>query len=352
MTEYSRIINDILGGPDSTIGRNFTIKKIPLEEIQTSLISSIDQLHLQKFGMARWLDKTPGHEMIQALPYLVEYFDDCKIVFLKRCGIDNVASRERRFPNVSFDEHCAMWDRAASSWLGMNEKVLKSSISIEQTDIANHPEKVADALIRFLELDISKKDQFLGLLQTNTEKTGSTDGPSEYYTLDSVDWTTTKKATFVRHCYHSMLALNYPLFENQQSLRASVQVTNANNWTSVSENLTAQQIIHPNAGNSSQISVNFRFRLPSAAKEIEIQAYTLNKMLSHEAKIPLTFRISAGTMDSRTVKASLSHAEPLSTIVGLVDEGKNEETEITVSFETGNDFDHVYKACLVKFNIK
>ena len=100
-----------------------------------------------------WLDKTPGFEMIRAVPVLHRIWPDAKFIFAKRRGIENIISRLKKFPEVSFEKHCSTWMHCMEKWLEVRDFVSGFAVEVEQREILINPQSAAEGIGGFLDLE-------------------------------------------------------------------------------------------------------------------------------------------------------------------------------------------------------
>lgn len=148
----------------------------------------------------QWVDKTADSELIYALPYIIKMWPKAKIIVMTRRPIENVASRIRKFPQRSFDNHCEGWRDAAEMWIESKKNLLPSSyIEIDQRDVALRPEEVADKISNFLELSKDQRDGILKVFKKDRpEDTGGNEALIK--SLEEMDWTEEEKKLFRETC--------------------------------------------------------------------------------------------------------------------------------------------------------
>lgn len=156
-----------------------------------------------------WLDKSPGSAMIEAVPYLSSAWPRARYIFAKRRGIENLISRLKKFPHVSFERHCIMWAECMEAWLKVRETVQDSSIEIDQRDIALYPERTAMRIGKLLKLDSGQVSR----LQSSftIKRPQSTGGQESEEALDIREsgWTVEQLECFRKHCGEVSIRFGY-----------------------------------------------------------------------------------------------------------------------------------------------
>ncbi|WP_019505361.1 sulfotransferase [Pleurocapsa sp. PCC 7319] len=147
-----------------------------------------------------WLDKSPDSAMIKAVPYIVKIWSQSRFIFAKRRGIENIISRLKKFPHVPFEKHCLMWKDCMESWLMIKDKMQYCSIEIEQREIALNPQKTAQTIGTFLDLDQAKVEKIAHIF--TTQRPQNTGGKEELkaITITETGWTNEQINIFRKHC--------------------------------------------------------------------------------------------------------------------------------------------------------
>jgi len=147
-----------------------------------------------------WLDKSPDSGMIKCVPYLVKVWEKSKFIFAKRRGIENLISRLKKFPHVSFEKHCIMWTDCMESWLKVRELVKDCSIEIEQREISLNPQKTANEIGSFLNLESEKIDKIATIFTTQRpQSTGSVE-KAEALDINEIGWSDEEIKIFRKYC--------------------------------------------------------------------------------------------------------------------------------------------------------
>jgi hypothetical protein len=86
-----------------------------------------------------WIDKTPSREMVQSVPILAETWPNARFIYLKRRGIENLMSRLRKFPRISFEAQCLDWAAIMSDWRKSRLSIPGRFVEIEQRSLLCDP---------------------------------------------------------------------------------------------------------------------------------------------------------------------------------------------------------------------
>lgn len=128
------------------------ISHIKREELINEIQNLFYNIYNSLYESNIWLDKTPGIEMIRAVPIIAKTWPNAKFIFAKRRGIENINSRIRKFPDKPFESHCKIWSACMKSWLEVKHSVADSSIEIEQRDIEYKPKIISKRICDFLNI--------------------------------------------------------------------------------------------------------------------------------------------------------------------------------------------------------
>jgi hypothetical protein len=199
---------DFHGGPDSKTGRNFTLKRIGGPAIVDRLFEALLDLHDGHFEGSSWIDKTPGAEMIRAAGLIAARIEDARFIFLRRRGIDNVLSKRRRFPGLSFEQCCDSWRACVDAWAATEKDLGDRQLVIEQREMAHHPHVVARNTVEFLgggDDEVRKLTHWL-----RDKPVEVTAGPTAPFVgIEDTPWSLEEKGYFLRTCAEPMSRLGY-----------------------------------------------------------------------------------------------------------------------------------------------
>ncbi len=185
------------------------IAHVPMAGLRSDLLQMFKR-HAEGLARSeRWLDKSPDARMIRAAPLMREIWPDAQFVFAKRRGIENVASRVRKFPHVDFEAHCRLWGESMEAWSEVRDRLADCSIEVEQREIALDPDRTAARLAGFLGLNDAERSGVARVFKRRRpEQTGGVES-SRAAALGSVGWSEEQIAAFRRHCNGAMSAFGY-----------------------------------------------------------------------------------------------------------------------------------------------
>ncbi len=166
-------------------------------ELRKTLLSVFDD-----FFPKPWMDKTPGPEMIGVLPFLHNFLPEAKTIYVIRHGVDNINSRLRKFPNVSFEKHCREWVACDQEWKKVKPNLANGSfmeLRIDQNELLTG-DQVSD-IVRFLRPDFAMDTYPTNKEIVRLEKT--------YNPADEFSWSDDEKQKFVEICGSTMAEYSF-----------------------------------------------------------------------------------------------------------------------------------------------
>jgi len=164
--------------------------------------SILDEAH----GDKPWFDKTAHGGMVGALPFFRSVWPGAKIIFTKRRPIENLQSRLKKFPHMSFAEHCADLRYVFVTWANVREQI-GNWLEVEQYDLVAECEATCKAITNFLGLDSKASEAFYQtVLNTQPERSAPSYEPLKFANLN---WDAAKKEIFIRELDEVMKLHNY-----------------------------------------------------------------------------------------------------------------------------------------------
>lgn len=185
---------------DLMLNKQLMISHTPKNQLEKKIWHIFANICDSLFENEIWLDKTPGVKMIKTAPYLNRIWPNSRFIFARRRGIECIMSRLRKFPNVSFEEHCKIWQLCMESWLNVRDRLKNSYIEIDQRDIALNPGLIASKIGDFLEL---KPEQIKQIEEAfSTKRPEYTGGNELEKALDITEtgWNEQEIAIFKKYC--------------------------------------------------------------------------------------------------------------------------------------------------------
>jgi Sulfotransferase family len=210
-------------GVDSQPDRFTMLAHVPYTYMTSAVRAIFVSATAEMFAGKRWIDKTPKPEMIEAAVLMKELWPNARFLFMKRRAIENVVSRLKKFPTLSFEQLCSDWAKSMEAWLVVRDLLGSSCIELDQRTLAQSPKEVSMALSRFLGMSEEGCSRFTrALCEDFPERTSDLDAPC--MSIQSVDWPQGTIKTFRKICGPMMGAFGYGYGAEYFSGVASINV--------------------------------------------------------------------------------------------------------------------------------
>lgn len=253
------------------VGRPQMVMNLQPNLVANGIKNLFGAVFIGALGRGRWVDKTPGGSMVRACPLLLEIFPRARFIFCKRRGIENMLSRQRKFPAIPFVKHCRNWVDTMEQWQSVRDAVGDSKLEVDQRDMALDTAGVAARVSEFLELSAEESENFkTALTSVRMEQTRPAQD-SDYIPLEETGWSAEEIDTFVDICGDVMRAYGYPLqiagrFGDPKPFHFFVPVTNdfveRRNLPSGGRGLSAPDsrtlALYPNGTSQAPAAVSYR----------------------------------------------------------------------------------------------
>ncbi len=212
----------LLGNINDTIGHYFAsvdtgspktlITQMTDREVRDSIRDLVCGMVEEKNQQGPWLDKTGNVPMLKALPDVVGYWPDSRVIFAKRRGVENVASRLVKFPGLGFDRHCADWALTMRTWRQVRERLEPwRFVEVDQQDMIGRPTETASALAAFLGLGPAQELAMETTFRSGRPQQTAPGTAERRLPLSETGWTDEQRKEFVRVCGPEMTEYRYSL---------------------------------------------------------------------------------------------------------------------------------------------
>ncbi len=189
--------------------RNMLVS-VDKEKFKGSLFEVFKQTASELNPTPPWLDKTGSPEMIRSLPEILKLWPDAAIIFAKRRGIENVLSRVKKFPAHDFDHHCRSWAANMTAWRRLRPHLSKDCyVEIDQQDMIQQPDKVAEALAKLLHLSVAQQQRIASTFQSKRPQQTEKGSATRIYSLQTSGFSDEQAAMFLSLCKEEMDAFGY-----------------------------------------------------------------------------------------------------------------------------------------------
>lgn len=191
--------------------------EVPAIYLKAQLLENFRALYASYYPQQVIIDKTPGIPMITALPLLFQAFPNAKVVYCQRRALENIASRLRKFPNSTFEQHCRQWVVTIRRWKQAKQIInafvpsnTPWNIEIEQLNLATRPEQELTRLAELLRLNVASTKRMIRYLEKSSpQQTGSS--PDTSVDVASLGWSEEQVQFFYDTCSEEMALNGYSL---------------------------------------------------------------------------------------------------------------------------------------------
>jgi hypothetical protein len=187
---------------------NTTLSRVRVDAFQKLIRRSFVKLASSLFPTVRWLDKTPTVEMVRASVLIKELWPNARFIFMKRRVIENVLSRQRKFPDESIERHYSDWLAVMEAWLAVRDELGDAALEIEHRQLVLDSDAVATSVASFLQLSDGAAARFRRYVNNNRpEQTDENFGA--IYALDQLGLDENDVRRLIELCDPIMHALGY-----------------------------------------------------------------------------------------------------------------------------------------------
>jgi hypothetical protein len=194
----------------------FQISQLPKEWMKASL----QQFVIAEFarpilasGSAVWVDKSPDGnplaEKVRACSVLAKAFPQAKFVFCRRNGVENLASRMRKWPEATFINQCYGWAGVMEAWAKVRPELAGRYCEVDQYTLVEDPKRVADDLANVLGATEQERDGLLAFFTGGNLEQTSESREQPPRTVAEIDWDLMRKWIFLAICGPSMGRYRY-----------------------------------------------------------------------------------------------------------------------------------------------
>lgn len=155
------------------------------------------------FPGAFYVDKTPNVLPIHFAKLIESSMENVCFVFCRRRGIDNVASKRKKFPTTSFYEHCTEWTDVISAWEAQKLQLASPVLELDFYELFSSPELLSIRISEFLGLPEDERALFLRHLLDNQPNS------APWSPLDSTGWSAEEHDMFRSVCGPTMTKFGY-----------------------------------------------------------------------------------------------------------------------------------------------
>lgn len=155
----------------------------------------VQQLHSESL-----LDKTPTITPIAAAPDLNLFHQNPRFIHCSRRHIDNILSKQKKFPEQTLEQHCREWTDCNRKWREVREQLDGNFLAFDFHDLATDPAGTAQRIGDYLALDSGDIARLADYLATERPETDPGRDLTRFATLDETGWSEAETQTFLAIC--------------------------------------------------------------------------------------------------------------------------------------------------------
>ena len=186
------------------------ISSVDKDKLKAKIFSALRETTEELNPVAPWFDKTGNPDMIFAIPTLLKLWPEAVFIFAKRRAIENVLSRMKKFPQHTFEYHCADWAKNMAAWRQMRTQLPPSKfVEVDQNGLIENPAQITEQLSALLGLNEDQKQSMLKTFRSNRPQQTEEGSAERIYSLGNSGFSDAQTASFLKHCKTEMEAYGY-----------------------------------------------------------------------------------------------------------------------------------------------
>lgn len=172
-------------------------------------IRFLDAEHARVFGTNRWLDHTPGPEMLHAMPVFRPYYARAGWVLLKQNAVSYVFERRKQTRRSVFTL-CREWENMAAAYEACLASLGGAFLELDSDDVLTKPSIVAGALASYLGLSLPAEKGLADALASAASSVNfNATGEVSPLSFEAACWEESERKAFSTYCVNGMRALGY-----------------------------------------------------------------------------------------------------------------------------------------------
>lgn len=164
------------------------------------LVAGYERYLVRQLGSESLLDKTPTITPIAAAPDLNRFHQNPRFIHCSRRHIDNILSKQKKFPEQTLEQHCREWAGCNLKWREVRGLLNDNYLAFDFHDLASDPEGTAERIAGYLSLDASDTARLTSYLVNERPESRGDRDLTQFVKLDDTGWSETEKQTFLAIC--------------------------------------------------------------------------------------------------------------------------------------------------------
>jgi len=208
LAHFSVAVGKFYARKADELDRHTMVARLPRKYFDDAIDHIFRDLAAECYEQMYWVEKTPNSDSIHLAPRFRRIWPNAKFIFMKRRGIENILSRQIKFPGISFKTHCIEWASAMAAWCSVRQRLSGAAIEVDQSYLAEHPNAAGTQLGQFLGLDQQEIDRVSQFLSSERPQRTAASRATAVSTAD-VGWDAATWNAFEDICGESMHAFHY-----------------------------------------------------------------------------------------------------------------------------------------------
>ncbi len=210
LADLTTMVHNHYAARSAEVALDTSIARAPKAYLVGALRRLAADLCHQLYPSGVWVDKTPTRETVAAAPMLQAIWPAARFVFMRRRAIENILSRQRKFTETTFVEHCVDWADVMSTWLSVRDRLGSSALELDQFELARDPDGAGAVVADFLDLPAHAKARLIQSLAVDRPEMTS-DRFAAISDFTEVGWSPDQQVEFMSRCAELMAQFGYSL---------------------------------------------------------------------------------------------------------------------------------------------
>jgi len=177
------------------------------------LVHAYEMYLRESIGVSTILDKTPTVDPISAAPDLNNFHEAPRFIHCSRRHIDNILSKQKKFPDASFVKQCTEWARCNSAWMDSKTKLSGNYVDFDYFDLVNDTRETCKRIGTYLELDNQEIDAMVNYLVSKRPEGAPGRDLTRFKKLSETPWSDEQREQFQAICGEVGEQLGYGMEE-------------------------------------------------------------------------------------------------------------------------------------------
>ncbi len=199
LTRLSEAVSAHADAADPALGNAWS--KLNEEALKKALFKGYEAYLSAEVKSDFLLDKTPTRGAIRAAPALNRLHTDPYFIFCARRHVDNVQSKRKKFPGMSFAACCREWAFCNADWQEARGALDGNFLEFDFAELVTKPEEIVGRIADYLGMNRPRERENMRVFLSARRPQGSTDRDlTRFLKLSETGWSDAEKAQFKEIC--------------------------------------------------------------------------------------------------------------------------------------------------------